>query len=170
MHRKLPFTSLVWCCLVGLVLFIGSGELRAQPQATVPLPIDTIGEQLIKQAVLDQVMLLHRAILNRDSIAIDALLDNDISYIHSNGLTQTKAEVIRSVVSRQHDYSKIHPRRTEVRIIAHSAVVDMDADVSLVLEGKPLELDLHINQVWMKQSDGSWKLVTRQSTRNPTPH
>jgi hypothetical protein len=97
---------------------------------------------------------------------LDAYLDNDIIYIHSNGLTQTKAEAIRSIISREHDYRKIQPRHIELQIIAQGAVAEMDADVSLILEGKPLELDLHIQQIWLKQDDESWRLVARQSTRN----
>lgn len=166
MLHKFRFPPVIWCSLIGFALILRSANLTAQPQGTVPLPIDTAGEYLLKEAVLEKVTQLHQAILNRDSSILSAYLDNDISYIHSNGLTQTKAEAIRSIITRQHDYRKIHPRHIELRIIAQGAIVEMDADVSLILEGKPIELDLHIQQIWMKQDDSSWKLVARQSTRN----
>lgn len=108
---------------------------------------------------------LRIAILNRDSTTLGHLLSDDVTYGHSNGLSQTKAEVIRSIMSGQHDYRRIETRSSRVRIYDRTALVNAEVNVSMLLEGKALELDMDILLVWMNDA-GRWSLLARQSVRN----
>ncbi len=164
-HKPVHIILLTTCAWV-IVVFQTALPGVAQPAGVMQSSNLANQEKRIQEEVLEKVELLNKSILFRDSIGLNLLLDNDINYVHSNGLTQSKAEVIRSVVIGQHDYRKINPRNIQFRLIGQGAVINMDAEVSLFLEGKPLELDLHIMQIWMKQDNGEWKLVARQSTRN----
>ena len=166
MRHKTASLGFLTICLLFIAVSQSAIPLFAQPAGAVHLSASDENDKKIQEEVLEKVSLLHRSILNRDSLKLDILLDKDVDYVHSNGLTQSKAEMIRSVVSGQHDYRKINPRNIQFRLIGQGAVINMDAEVSLFLEGKPLELDLHIMQIWMKLDNGEWKLVARQSTRN----
>ena len=109
--------------------------------------------------------LLTNALLQRDSLSLDRLLDSEVTYGHSNGLHQTKAEVIRSIMSRQHAYQKIDTRSMQIRMYRNTAVVNTQVSVSMELDAKALDLELDILFVWI-QENGDWKLVARQSVRS----
>jgi hypothetical protein len=118
-----------------------------------------------RQEIASKMNLLTNALLERDSLNLDRLLDSEVTYGHSNGLHQTKAEVIRSIMSRQHDYQKIDTRSMQIRMYQNTAVVNTQVAVSMLLESKTLELQLDILFVWI-QENGNWKLVARQSVRS----
>lgn len=118
-----------------------------------------------RQEIASKMNLLTNALLERDSLNLDRLLDSEVTYGHSNGLHQTKAEVIRSIMSRQHDYQKIDTRSMQIRMYQNTAVVNTQVAVSMVLDSKALELQLDILFVWI-QENGNWKLVARQSVRS----
>ncbi|MFN5355521.1 MAG: nuclear transport factor 2 family protein [Bacteroidota bacterium] len=118
-----------------------------------------------RQEIASKMNLLTNALLQRDSLNLDRLLDSEVTYGHSNGLHQTKAEVIRSIMSRQHDYQKIDTRSMQIRMYQNTAVVNTQVAVSMLLESKALELQLDIQFVWI-QENGNWKLVARQSVRS----
>lgn len=166
MRHKLVHINLLAACALVIGVFQTALPGVAQPAGVIQSSNLDEQEKRIQEEVLEKVGLLNKSILSGDSIGIDLLLDNNINYVHSNGLIQTKAEVIRSVVSGQHDYRKINPRNIRFRLIGQGAVINMEAEVSLFLDGKPLELDLQIMQIWMKQDNDEWKLVARESTKN----
>ncbi|MFM9055817.1 MAG: nuclear transport factor 2 family protein [Bacteroidota bacterium] len=118
-----------------------------------------------KREVEEAMQQLRIAILNRDSTTLGHLLSDDVTYGHSNGLSQTKAEVIRSIMSGQHDYRRIETRSSRVRIYDRTALVNAEVNVSMLLEGKALELDMDILLVWMNDA-GRWSLLARKSVRN----
>jgi CRISPR/Cas system CMR-associated protein Cmr3 (group 5 of RAMP superfamily) len=166
MRLKPAINCFLPACLFCISISLATFPVLAQPGGTVQVTGLDEEEKKIKEEVLQKIALLNKSILNRDSIQLDILLDSDVNYVHSNGLIQNKAEVIRSVVSGQHDYRKINPRNIQFRLIGQGAVVNMDAEVYLILDGKALELDLQITQIWMKQDNEQWKLVARESTKN----
>jgi hypothetical protein len=108
---------------------------------------------------------LRTALMNRDSVALDSLLAADVTYGHSNGMTQSRSELIRSVISREQDYKKMDVRKMDIRLFGNTAVVNLEADVSLIMTGKPLDMDMDVLLVWVKRK-GSWQLVARQSVKN----
>jgi hypothetical protein len=108
---------------------------------------------------------LRTALMNRDSIALDSLLAADVTYGHSNGMTQSRSELIRSVMSREQDYKKMDVRKMDIRFFGNTAVVNLEADVSLIMTGKPMDLDMDALLVWVKRK-GCWQLVARQSVKN----
>ncbi|MFM2208192.1 MAG: hypothetical protein RL213_2167 [Bacteroidota bacterium] len=108
---------------------------------------------------------LRSALLTKDSLALSDLLSDEVTYGHTNGLTQTKQELIRSVMSGQQEYKSITVRKTDIRIHGSMAIVNTEGNASLLLDGKPLELDMDVLLVWILEND-DWKLVARQSVRN----
>ena len=118
-----------------------------------------------RQEIASKMNLLTNALLQRDSLSLDRLLDSEVTYGHSNGLHQTKAEVIRSIMSRQHAYQKIDTRSMQIRMYRNTAVVNTQVSVSMELDAKALDLELDILFVWI-QENGDWKLVARQSVRS----
>lgn len=115
--------------------------------------------------VMGKMEALRMAILDRDSVILQSLLSEDVTYGHSNGWIQSKSEFIRSVMSKEQDYKKIEVRKMDVRVFENTAVVNLETDVSLIMSGKPMDLDMDILLVWVR-AGGEWKLAARQSVKN----
>jgi len=122
-------------------------------------------KQETKTEISSKMTQLRTALMGRDSVALDSLLAEDVTYGHSNGMIQSRSELIRSVMSREQDYKKMDVRKMDIRLFGNTAVVNVEADVSLIMTGKPLDLDMDVLLVWIKRK-GSWKLVARQSVKN----
>jgi ketosteroid isomerase-like protein len=108
---------------------------------------------------------LRSALLNKDSVTFSRILSDDLTYGHSIGLMQSKQELIRSVMSGQHEYKSIEPSDMKIRLYDNTAVVTAKAKVKLNSDGKPLDLSMNLLLVWVKQGN-EWKLVARQAVKN----
>lgn len=116
-------------------------------------------------AIMMKMLGLKTALINKDSISLSNLLADDVTYGHSNGWLQTKAQLIRDVVSGVQDYKTIEPSSMNIRVYENAAVVTMESKSSMVFQGKPLELSMNILLIWVMK-DNDWKLEARQSVKN----
>jgi len=114
--------------------------------------------------VMMQMMELKNAIVGKDSVSMMRILSKDVTYGHSNGLIQTRAEFIRSVMSGEQDYKAIEPSGVEVRIYGSAAIATLQTRVDMYFQGKPLQMDLKMLMTWVKGKDG-WVLVARQAVK-----
>ncbi len=137
-----------------LILVTGlAGTCRAQP----PSESD-------KMELTMHMLQLRNSLITRDSIGLDILLASDVSYGHSNGLMQTKAQLIRSVISREQDYKIIDPSDMLIRVYGSTGIVTMKMHVVMIYEEKPLDLKMGVTLTWIR-ADKGWKLVARQSVK-----
>ncbi|MDB5221660.1 MAG: nuclear transport factor 2 family protein [Chitinophagaceae bacterium] len=127
-------------------------------------PVLSFAQHSPKQMeVMMKMLALKNALIAKDSMALDDLLANDVTYGHTNGLIQTKAQLIRSVVSKEQDYKNIVPSDMNIRIYDNTAVVTMKSAVTMNYQGKPLDMNMYITLVWIKKD--KWQLVARQSVK-----
>lgn len=129
---------------------------------------DMASKQAIDMAKMQVTMSmqeLRAALLNKDSVQLERLLSDDVTYGHSNGWNQSKSELIRSVMSGEQDYQKLEPKAMNIRIHGSTAVVNFESLVALKLRGEPMEMSLDILLVWVKVNN-QWKLIARQSAKN----
>lgn len=113
--------------------------------------------------VMMRMLALRNALIAKDSAALDDLLAGDVNYGHTNGLIQTKAQLIRSVVSKEQDYINIVPSDMNIRIYESTGVVTMKSAVTMNYQGKPLDMQMYVTLVWIKKN--KWQLVARQSVK-----
>ena len=118
-----------------------------------------------QEEVMMKMWGLKTALLNKDSVALMKLLADDVTYGHSNGLVQTKAQLIRDVMSGVQDYKSIDPSNMNIRIYDNTGVVTMQSKINVIMQGKPLDLSMNVLLVWIKKNN-EWKLVGRQSVKN----
>ena len=119
-----------------------------------------------KEQVMMKMLSLKNALLGKDSVALSSLLADDVTYGHSSGLIQTKAQLIRDVVSGFQDYKSIEPSDLNVRVYDNASIVTVKLKTSLIFGGKPTDLNLFVTITWVK-INGDWRLVARQSVRLP---
>src|SRR4051812_47239181 len=91
--------------------------------------------QAAQTEVMMKMLALKTALLQKDSVELSNLLANDVTYGHTTGLMQTKAQLIRSVVSGEQDYKSIEPTDMNIRIYGNTGVVTMKSKVSMLSKG-----------------------------------
>src|SRR6478609_8575648 len=84
-----------------------------------------------QNGVMMKMASLRAALLGKDSVALSKLLADDVTYGHTNGMVQTKAQLIRDVVSGTQNYKSIDPADMKIRVYGNTAIVNMKAKVSL---------------------------------------
>ena len=128
-------------------------------------PIFSFAQQNSPQEseIMMRMLTLRSGLINKDSVALDDVLASDVSYGHTSGLIQTKAQLIRSVVSKEQDYQNIIPSDMNIRIYNNTGVVTMKSTVLMNYQGNPLNMDMYITLVWIKKN--KWQLVARQSVK-----
>jgi hypothetical protein len=120
--------------------------------------------QEAKSEVMMKMLSLKNSLIGKDSVTLAYLLADDVTYAHTNGLVQTKAQLIRSVVSGEQDYKKIDPADMNIRVYDNTAVVTMRSRVSMNYQNKPLDMEMYVTLVWIKVNR-DWKLEARQSVK-----
>lgn len=114
----------------------------------------------IKKAITD----LNKALLQKDSVTLKRLLHEDLTYGHSTGWIETRQEVINNLYNGKLSYSKIEQQEPRIWVEGKTAIVRKNAIAAITLDGKLMDLKLHVLQVWVKTKKG-WQLVSRQSVK-----
>ena len=112
----------------------------------------------------DAVAKLDKALIAKDTVVLKQLLHKDLTYGHSNGWVETKADVIKDLVSGKLAYNKIENKDVKWTVTDDISTMRSTTEVKYQLDGKVGELKLHVLQVWLKTNKG-WQLLSRQSTK-----
>ena len=115
-----------------------------------------------KKEVLAASDALNQALMKKDGAALQKLLHDDLTYSHSAGLQQTKAEVIQSTMGST-TIEAIDFSDTTVRVYGNTALIKAHVELRNSNGGKATPNHLNILFVWVKGA-GGWQLVARQAT------
>lgn len=107
-----------------------------------------------------------QATIKKDKAALEKLLHDDLSYTHSSGKNETKADVIKSVTAGPSTVEAITFTANTVRVYGNTALVKGKVDITNNTAGKRATSNLDILHVWMKGAQG-WQMVGRQAIRLP---
>lgn len=115
-------------------------------------------------AVTNAVEQLRKAMVDADSATLDKLASAKLSYGHSGGHIDDKAEFIQKIVSGKSDFVKLELPEQTVSISKNTAIVRHKFNATTNDNGKPGEVHLSVLQVWQKQH-GHWVLLARQAVK-----
>jgi len=101
------------------------------------------------------------AAIKQDKAGLDRWLADDLSYAHSNGLTQNKAEYIASVTKGPAHYDTFHESDAKITIYGIAAVLTGFEDVK---PGKGESYRVRKLEVYVK-NNGRWQMAAHQSAR-----
>ena len=118
----------------------------------------------LTKSIDSAVFSLDRALLAKDTVSLKHLLDDNITYGHSNGWIETKKEVVSDLFSGKLTYKQINVTSKDIKVNKGIAVVRMKAEVDVVVGGTPVQLKLNILQVWHWRHR-HYVLVARQSVK-----
>lgn len=117
-----------------------------------------------KGEVMMKLLLLKTALVAKDSVTLSKVLADDVTYGHTNGLIQSKAELIHSVMTGEQDYKSIDPTKMNIRIFDKTAVVNMDSRIVLNYNKQSMQIDMKITFVWINKHN-DWQLEARQAVK-----
>ncbi len=113
-------------------------------------------------AVAEAVAALTKAMLAADKAQLDTLVADQLSYGHSGGVIQTKAEFVDVIASKKTVYKSIVLSDQTVAVAGNAAIVRHAWASESESGGKSTLSKIGILQVWQKQG-ASWKLLARQA-------
>jgi uncharacterized protein (TIGR02246 family) len=136
--------------LVYLVLLLSAGPVFADAAADV--------EKLEQERFT--------AYVKSDVAALDRIFADDLVYIHSNGVPDTKAAVVQSFASGDLKISRFEAEEFKVRQIGDVMVAVGLVHVDLVNKGNAAKFDIRYTAIYVNQG-GQWRLVHVQNARVP---
>lgn len=117
-----------------------------------------------EQKIAERVTELQNALVNADSVSLEKLAHNDLSYGHSSGQIDSKASLTRKLTSGQSDFVSINITGQTITISRQTALVRHKLDAVTNDNGKPGEVHLFVLLVWQKIGR-NWKLLARQAVK-----
>ena len=101
-----------------------------------------------------------------DVAALEAMMTDDLSYTHSSGVVETKAEFLEALKSHKYVYKEIAAEQRTVRVYGDAAVVAGPCRIVIAPGGNPTELRLYFTELYVKRG-GRWLMALWHSTRLP---
>jgi uncharacterized protein DUF4440 len=99
-----------------------------------------------------------------DVAAMQKLFGDDLVYIHSSALVDTKASFIESIRSGNVKYHGMKRSDAKVRTYGCIAIITASANFEVTARGQELSLRLLYHAVWAKRAAGA-QFVSWQATR-----
>jgi hypothetical protein len=108
----------------------------------------------------------YAAQMNNDFAAMERLFGDDLVYIHSSTLQDTKASFIESMRSGAVKYRGMTRGAVKVRTYGCIAIISGEGRFEVTARGQDLSLELLFHSVWAKRAAGV-QFVSWQATRLP---
>ena len=103
-------------------------------------------------------------ITKNDFRKLDLVLAEDLMYLHSTGVMDSKASYVKSLQTGKQKYVSGKINDLKIRVYGQTAVLNGDANFEFVTDGKPGKAHLKYTHVFMKGGKG-WQLVSHQSLK-----
>jgi len=120
--------------------------------------------QTDEEKLVKTVKDFHLAMVSKNTVSINQQTDKALSYGHSNGWVETKADVIKNLETGYIIYEAIKEDSITVTINADMANVRFLAAITATLKGTTSNFKLRVLEVWVKKSK-RWVLFARQAVR-----
>jgi len=105
---------------------------------------------------------LYKAMVEKDEATLKNLTAEDLSYGHSSGNLEDKAQFIEAVMNGPFDYLSITPEDQKIILSGDVALVRHIFITNALNDGKPAEVRIGNLMTFQKQN-GQWKLLGRQA-------
>ena len=140
---------------IARVAFGGATTLTA---ATLLTPALAAGEETPAEAV----EAFRKAMMANDDAAFNTLCASQMSYGHSNGKIQTKAEFIADATGGKSKWKTLELANVRNTVVGMNAISRFTLTGENESDGKVTPVNIGVLMVWQKQED-AWKLLARQA-------
>src|SRR5690242_16908846 len=119
-------------------------------------------EAAVKKAIEE----FRTAYIKQDKAQLDAMSAPQLTYSHSDGRIQNKAEFIQGVMDRKGTVKSLEYPDLKIYVVGDIAIARHLWVSDTELDGKTTNTKIGVMQVWHKQN-GGWKLLARSSYKLP---
>ena len=125
-----------------------------------------VAESADEAAVAQAIEALRKAVLGQEKTQLEALCAEQLSYGHSDGRVENKAQFITGVMTRKAIVKSLTLSDHTIVIVGTDAIARHMLTSESDTDGKLTSTKIGVLQVWQQQG-GTWKLLARQSFRPP---
>jgi len=104
------------------------------------------------------------AMMHQDVAALDTLLDDDLTSVHTGGDLQSRKEFINTIKKQQLVYESITPSEVKVRVYDGLAVARGRSEMRVRNSAGLNSFAIRFTEVYVRR-DGHWLLTAWQATR-----
>ena len=104
--------------------------------------------------------------IDSDFDTLDELLGDDLTYTHTSGQADTRAEYIALCKRGVFKYQKIERPIEDIQVYGETVVVTGHVKMGVLIDGNSKLLNSRYTNVWIKGAKG-WQMVAWQSTPAP---
>lgn len=104
------------------------------------------------------------AMMHQDVSALDTLLDDDLSYIHTGGDLQTRSQFINTIRKQELIYESIAPSDVRVRVYDGLALATGRSQMRVRNSAGLNSFAIRFTEVYVRR-DGHWLLTAWHATR-----
>jgi ketosteroid isomerase-like protein len=126
--------------------------------ASLPAHAESADELAVRKAIED----LTKAMVAADKAALEALVSDQLSYGHSSGAVQNKAEFVGVIASKKTIYKSITLSDATIAVVGNNAIARHTFTAEVESGGKASSPKIGVMQVWVKDG-GNWRLLARQA-------
>ena len=132
--------------------------------AAASLPIAARAESADEAAVRKAIDDLTKAMMAADKAKLEALVADQLSYGHSAGKVESKAEFVGVIAGKKTIYKTITLTDPTVAVVGNNAIARHTFAAEVEAGGQASSPKIGVMQVWAKDG-GAWKLLARQAFR-----
>ena len=139
--------------------------------AIAVLPVASIHAQTKSAGDADEVKRLEQqrveALVRGDIKTLEQMLSDDLTYTHSTGRVDTKAEFIGALTSGAVRYHQMDHSDVQARAYNNTVVLTGRSAVRIRAASDEISFQLRFINIYVKRN-GRWQMVAWQSTRLPS--
>jgi hypothetical protein len=106
-----------------------------------------------------------RWMVEKKTDSLSSILDERVMYIHSNGWTENKKEVIEDLQNGKLTMKSVKVNEASVRVFKNNTgVITGKGLFNVVMNDKVIELNLYYTEVYVKKKN-NWMLISRHACR-----
>ena len=124
----------------------------------------SVHAQTNEEKLIKTVKEFHQTLVNKNTVSINQQTDKVLSYGHSNGWVQTKADLIKDFETGYISYISIVEDSITVAMSGNMANVRFISDITAVFKGTTSNFRLKVLEVWVKKGK-RWILFARQAVK-----
>lgn len=107
---------------------------------------------------------LRKAMIDADKTTLEKLSSPKLSYGHSSGVVENKAEFVNGIVSGKSDFVTIDLSEQTISVSGKVAMVRHVLKAKTNNNGVAGEINIKVLLIWQKAKNG-WKLLARQAVK-----
>jgi Domain of unknown function (DUF4440) len=130
------------------------------------LPLALFAQSSTEKELLDLSKKKFDWMVHRQFDSLASVLDERLQFVHSNGWTETKQELLEDIRIGKLNYQAIEIHSANVRVYPHTAFVNGTGKFQVTMNGNSIALELGYTEVYI-QAQGRWLLASRHSNRMP---